>query len=179
MLVKSTAIATILLLLTVSMGTLVFPASAQAAAGVSVNGFVYDRAGLPVANATVTLFLDNQPLSTASNPATTDLNGYYTFFGIQHGIYCLAAEKNSFSSSATILVQSRDKTTDLTLGGSTADLADIRATVATPAATAGPEIVTATPLADNTPGPSASPGFAVVITLAGIFFAGLVKWQKQ
>lgn len=176
---KRTAITAILLLLTVSSGILVLPASTRAATGVSVNGFVYDRTGLPVANATVTLLMDSQPLPTTSNPATTDLNGYYNFFGIQHGIYCLEAEKNSFSSSATILVQSSDKTTDLTLQGSAADLADIRVTMVPPSPTTGPEFATARPTAVTTPGPSASPGFAVVIALAGLFFTGLVKRRKQ
>lgn len=174
-----TAIATTLLL-AVTIGVLLLPCSASAEQGVRVYGFVFDRTGLPVANATVTLFLDNVPLPTSSNPATTDLHGYYEFAGIQQGSYCLVAEKYPHSASATTRVQTWDRIQNLTLGGSAADMADIPAGTVTPSPTAGPEIVTATPaVPEATPGTSATPGFEVAVALLGVFFLGLVKRRKQ
>jgi hypothetical protein len=168
------------LFLAVTIAVIMLSGIASAEPGVRVYGFVYDKAGLPVANATVTLLLETVPLPTASNPAITDLHGYYEFPGIQHGVYCLVAEKNAFSSSATIILQTWDKTMNLALQGSTADLVDIRATAATPSPTAGPEIVTATPAApETTPGPSATPGFDAALALLGIFSLMIVKRLKQ
>jgi hypothetical protein len=128
-----------------------------------INGFVYDRTGLPVVNATVTLYLDNVPLHTASNPAITDVHGYYEFIGIQQGIYCLVAEKNNYPFSRTIYIQALDKMVNFTLQGSASDLADIHTPPMTPSPSPAPEIATATPEApEATPEASAAPGFEAV-----------------
>jgi hypothetical protein len=170
---------TVLLLLAMAIGILLFSASASAEQGVRVYGFVNDRTGLPVVNATVTLLLDNVSLPTASNPAITDLHGYYEFSGIQHGAYCLVAEKNDFSYSTTIYLQNLDLLANFNLQGSTADLADRRAASATPSPAAKPEIATATPAATGTvPVTPATPGFDVAIALLGVFFLGLAKRLK-
>jgi hypothetical protein len=174
-----TAIATTLIL-AVTIGVLLFPVSVSAEQGVRVYGFVFDRTGLPVVNATVTLLLDNVPLPTSSNPATTDLHGYYEFPGIQYNSYCLVAEKYPHSASATIRVQTWDRLQNFTLQGSTADLADVHVIAATPSPTAGLEIATATPAVTETaPGTSATPGFDAGIALLGLFFLGLTKRRKQ
>jgi hypothetical protein len=173
------AIASVLLL-AMTIGGILLPGSASAEDGMRVYGFIYDRAGLPVANATVTLLLDNVPLPTASNPAISDLHGYYEFPGIQRGVYCLVAEKNAFPYSNTIYLQSGDKMVNFTLQGSTADLADIPAAAATPAPTAVVEIATATPaVPEATPVPSATPGFGVGIAVLGFLYLAMVKRLKQ
>lgn len=175
-----TTIVSVLLLLAVTIGVLLLPGSASAEQGVSIYGFVYDRTGLPVANVTVTLLVDTVPLQTGSNPATTDLQGYYEFPGIQHGIYCLVAEKYPYSASATIRLQTRDLLQNFTLQGSAADLADIPASAATPSPAATPEVVTATPAApEATPGVSAVPGFDLVLVLSGMFLSALAKRPKK
>jgi hypothetical protein len=162
-----------------TIGVLIFPASASAEPGVRVYGFVYDRIGLPVANATVTLLLDSVPLLTSSNPATTNLHGYYEFAGIQQGSYCLVAEKYYHSGSATTRVQTWDRVQNITIGGSTAELADIQVATATPLPTAAPELATVTPAATGTaPVASVAPGFDVAISLLGVFFLGLATRRK-
>jgi hypothetical protein len=172
---------TALLLLAMAIGALVFPVSASAEQGVRLYGFVYDRTGLPVVNATITLLLDNVSLPTGSNPAITDVQGYYEFAGIQPGVYCLVAEKNAFAYSTTIRLQTGDLLVNFNLQGRTADMVDISATPATPSPTAVPEIVTATPAPsapDPSPGASAAPGFDIVIALLGLFLLGLMKMPK-
>jgi hypothetical protein len=167
-------------MLAVTIGVIFLPCNASAEPGVRIYGFVYDRTGMPVVNATITLLLDNVSLSTGSNPATTDVQGYYEFAGIRRGVYCLVAEKNAFAYSTTIRLQTWDLLVNLDLQGSTADLADAAVTPATPSPTAVPEIATATPaLPESSPGVSAIPGFDVVIAVLGVFFLGLSKMSKQ
>lgn len=167
-------------MLAMTGGFVLLTASASAEQGVRIYGFVNDRTGQPVANVTVTLLLDDKPLPTFSNPATTDLQGYYEFPGIQHGIYCLMAEKYPYSASATIRLQTGGLLQNFTLQGSAADLADIPASAATPSPAATPEIVTATPAApEAAPGASAIPGFDFVLALSGMFLPALAKRLKK
>lgn len=158
----------------------IIPGQCICRTGVRIYGFVFDRTGLPVVNATVTLLLDNVPLPTSSNPAITDVHGYYEFSGIRNGEYCLVAEKNTFSYSMTIYLQTRDLLANFSLQGSTFDMLDVRAIAETPSPTAAPEIATATPAATGTAQvTSAAPGFDVVIALLGVFFLGLATRQKE
>jgi hypothetical protein len=171
-----TAIVSALLLLAVTIGVLLLPGSASAGQGVRVYGFVYDRTGLPVANASVTLLSDDKPLPTASNPATTDIHGYFEFPGIQQGSYCLVAEKNAIAYSTTIRLQTWDAQVNFNLQGSTADLADVRVTPQPGSPTAGQEIATPTPAASYpTPVMASTPGFDIALALLSLFLLGLAK----
>jgi hypothetical protein len=172
------------LLLAMAGGAMLLSCDACAEQGVRIYGFVYDQTGLPVSNATVTLLLDDIPLLTYSNPATTDLHGYYEFPGIQHGTYNLIAEKNFYSSSDTIRVQTWDVLHSFTLQGSTANLADMWESTPTPLPTPSPtpvpEVVTTTPEAPGpSPAPSATPGFDIAMVLTGLLSTVLIKWLKQ
>lgn len=174
------AIATVSILLALTIGSTLIPGSASAEQGIMIYGFVLDRTGLPVANATVTLLLDNVPLPTGSNPAIADVHGYYEFIGIQRGTYCLLAEKNAFSSSATMYLQTGIRIMNFTLQGSATDLADVHMPEATPSPVAVPEIATATPAQPvTTPGTTSAPGFAAVVALSGILATGLMKRPRR
>ncbi len=167
-------------MLAVTIGVIFLPCSASAEQGVKICGFVYDRTGLPVVNATITLLQNNVSLPAGSNPAITDVQGYYEFIGFQPGVYCILAEKNAFAYSTTIQLQTRDLLVNFDLQGSAADLDDIRTTAVTPSPTAKPEIVTVTPAApEASPVASTAPGFDVAIALLGVFIFGLTKRLKR
>jgi hypothetical protein len=166
----------VLLLFASIAGCLLLPGNACAQYGVTVYGFVNDRTGLPVSNVSVTLLEDNVPLNSSSNPAMTDAQGYYEFFGIRRGIYCLMAEKHAFTSSATVLLETNDKAVNISLGGSAADLSDVSPAPASPSPSPGPVISPATPVApESTPAATAAPGLEAVLALSGIFAFGMAK----
>lgn len=139
---------------------------ADAASGVMIHGYVLDRDRQAVANATVVLLKNEVPLPTSSNPALTDTNGYYAFWGIERGQYCLVASKGAHSLSNTILVQEWDVMQDFTLQATSAELSDTPRPTASPAPTVTPA-PTAAPTAPATPVPPASSGFGVFLLLPG------------
>lgn len=175
-----TATLSVSLLLTLAIVCLLLPGSAFAQYGVTVYGFVNDRTGMPVSNVSVTLLEDNVPLNTLSNPAITDAHGYYEFFGIRRGIYCLMAEKYAFTSSATVLLETRDKAVNISLGGSAAELSDVSWAKASPSPSPEPVISPATPVAPGTtPAATAAPGLEAVLAVSGISACGLLKRRMR
>lgn len=175
-----TATLSVSLLIALAIGCLLLPGSAFAQYGVTVYGFVNDRTGMPVSNVSVTLLEDNVPLYTSSNPAMTDAHGYYEFFGIRRGIYCLMAEKKAFSSSATVLLETQDKAVNITLQGSAADLFDVSPAPVSPSPSPAPVISSATPvMPETTPAATAAPGLEAVLAVSGIFAFGLLKRRTR
>jgi hypothetical protein len=175
-----TATLSVSLLLTLAIGCLLLPGSAFAQYGVTVYGFVNDRHGMPVSNVSVTLLEDNVPLYTSRNPAMTDAHGYYEFFGIRRGIYCLMAEKKAFSSSATVLLETQDKAVNITLQGSATDLSDVSPAPASPSPSPGPIITSATPVVpETTPAATAAPGVEAMLALSGLFATGLLMQRMR
>jgi len=158
----------------VTLVCLIFIAcDADAATGVLIHGYVMDRDRQPVANTTVVLLMNEVPLPTSSNPALTDTNGYYAFWGIGRGQYCLVASKGVYSFSNTILVQEWDVMQNFTLQATSAELADTPRPTASPAPTVTPA-PTAMPTVPATPVPQASPGFGLILLLPGACAAALL-----
>ncbi len=140
--------------------------NANASPGVMIHGYVYDQDHQIVANATVTMYLDGVLLATSSNPALTDTNGYYAFWGIERGPCSLVASKDVYSYSNTVLVQGWDVMQNFTLPAHTAELYDIQMPTPSPVPTVT-QSATAVPVATATPVPVASPGFGLLLLLPG------------
>lgn len=150
------------------LGLLLLASGAEAAGGVSIHGYVLDRDSRIVANASVLLLENEAPLPTSSNPALTDTNGYYSFWGIGRGTYCLVASKGAYSMSNTILIQDRDAMINFTLQATASELADRPLPTATPSPTPAPTpSPTAAPPATATPVPASAPGFRLALFLPG------------
>ena len=141
------------------------------ASGVMVYGFVHDRDGIPVANATVTLYEGDARLITLSNPAVTDSNGYFQFEGIDRGQYCVVYAKGDYSSPETFLVQGTGCRLNLTLWASASELSSSPSPSPSPAARptpmpAPPASTTITPT--PSPAPAPSPGFEALVAILAI-----------
>ena len=168
------------LFVVITLVIILLPQTATATGGVNIYGFVTDRSGQPVANATVTLLLDGAPVQSMSNPARTDTNGYYEFPGIQKGMYCLVVEKRFFSSSNAFYVQIWDKIINFTLLGSAEELSDFQAPSATPEPISTPPPPTATPAATPATSPPApAPGFGTLLAILGIVLVRMIKRSGQ
>jgi tetratricopeptide (TPR) repeat protein len=80
----------------------------------TLQGFVRDSSGRPVAGATVCLEAKDAPLT-----AHTDLAGAYRFSAVSQGVYSLRAEMSGYAAttvSSIVLGQKESRTIDLTLG---------------------------------------------------------------
>ncbi len=105
-------------------------AHSQAAAGAatlqgSVQGYVRDSSGRPVANATVFLELatGEQTLATRTQITHTDSEGAYRFAALRAGAYTLHAEMNGYAGTVVgpvSLAQKETKKIDLALGSTKA-----------------------------------------------------------
>jgi hypothetical protein len=140
--------------------------NADASPGVMIHGYVFDGDHQIVANATITMYRDGVLLPISSNPALTDTNGYYAFWGMERGQYCLVASKDIHSISGTMWVQEWDVWYNFTLLAHTDEL------YATPLPSASPvpavtPAATEVPAASTTPVPVASPGFELLLLLPG------------
>jgi len=80
----------------------------------TLQGFVRDSSGRPVAGATVCLEAKDAPLT-----AHTDSAGAYRFSAVSQGVYSLRAEMSGYAAamvSSIVLGQKESRTIDLTLG---------------------------------------------------------------
>jgi len=158
----------------VTLFCLIFIAcNTDAASGVLIHGYVSDKDHKTVANATVALMKDEVLLPTSSNPAMTDTNGYYEFWGIARGQYCLIASKGAHSFSNTILVQEWDVMQNFTLPATSAELAATLQPTASPVPTVAPSPATE-PVTSATPVSQASPGFGLLLLLPGACAAAVL-----
>lgn len=179
----------VIFILSAALAGLALIASAGTASAADISGTVADRRNNPVPGAAVTLYQDGQECLIANNPATTGASGFYTFAGLPSGAYSIMVEKDGFTYSGTVTLESADVIMDIQIPGYTytAPSPTLPPNVITPPPLATPTVkptATPTPKPSNTPVPlpsmPAEPGFGALIAVVSIgLIAVASKWSGK